>query len=73
MPKKNLKVSGFYYDGKKSYTLYEDEYGNSTMKQQAAEVQQGYRNNAKFKLKQIEEMSNERTKTQVRGRKNTRS
>jgi hypothetical protein len=58
MPKKNTNVSGYYFDGKKSYTLYEDERGNSTMEEQAAIVQQGYRDNAKFKLKQIKEMQN---------------
>ena len=55
MPKKNTKVSGYYFDGKKSYTLYEDERGNSTMEEQAAIVQQGYRENAEFKKKQIEQ------------------
>lgn len=58
MKKKNLTLSGYYYDGKNSYVLYEDEYGNSTMEQQANQVQQGYRDNAAFKLKQIKENEN---------------
>lgn len=55
MKKKNLTLSGYYYDGKNSYVLYQDEHGNSTMEQQANQVQQGYRDNAAFKLKQIKE------------------
>lgn len=58
MKKKNLTLSGYYYDGKNSYVLYEDERGNSTMEQQANQVQQGYRDNAAFKLKQIKENEN---------------
>ena len=58
MKKKNLTVSGYYFDGKDSYTIHEDEHGNSTMEKQAAKVQQGYRDNAAFKLKQIKENEN---------------
>jgi hypothetical protein len=55
---KNLTVSGYYFDGKDSYTIYEDDHGNSTMEKQATKVQQGYRDNAAFKLKQIKENEN---------------
>jgi hypothetical protein len=30
--KSKKTVDGYYYDGKKSFTLYKDESGNSTMK-----------------------------------------
>jgi len=42
-------------NGNHYVSLYEDEHGNSTMEEQAAIVQQGYRENAEFKRKQIEQ------------------
>ena len=27
------EISGYYYDGEKSYTLYKDEHGNETMEE----------------------------------------
>ena len=33
------EISGYYYDGKKSWILYKDEYGNETMEEWKDEQQ----------------------------------
>jgi hypothetical protein len=63
MPKKNLQIDGYYFDGSRSYTLYKDKHGKSVMEEQADSIQQGYQDGLKFKLQQIKEINNEHSET----------
>jgi len=55
-PERN-EVDGYYFDGKDSYVLRKTSSGKSSMELQAEKVQQGYRDNAEFKRKQIEKIT----------------
>ena len=63
MPKKNLQIDGYYFDGSRSYTLYKDKHGKSVMEEQTDSIQQGYQDGLKFKLQQIKEINNEHSET----------
>jgi hypothetical protein len=63
MPKKNLQIDGYYFDGSRSYILYKDKHGKSVTKEQADSIQQGYQEGLKFKLQQIKEINNEHSET----------